>query len=134
MLNRRTLDVIVLASAAVLAACAPSEHAGVGGDVRRELAAAEKSVERWVSAERGGALPSDEVVIGLGYAERLRLGLGSPFRLVEQALHDPRLTPEKQREVAWTLLARTFVGGAYQVDAVALDRAGLGTKIGRAHV
>lgn len=140
MLNaRRTLQLIVLASAAIFTACAAPEHAGIARDVRRELAASDETLDRWVDAQRGGALPSDEVVLGLGYAERLRLGLGSPFRLVELALRDPRLSESARREVAWTLLARTLEGAAYQIDPVALDRAGLGTVanwpgLGRHHL
>ena len=33
----------------------------------------------------------DQLAIALGYLERLRLGLGSPFRLADEALADPRL-------------------------------------------
>ena len=32
----------------------------------------------------------DRLTIGLGYLERLRIGTASPFRLVDEALHDPR--------------------------------------------
>src|SRR3954469_10739970 len=32
----------------------------------------------------------DALTIGLGYLERLRVGTASPFRLVDEALHDPR--------------------------------------------
>jgi hypothetical protein len=40
---------------------------------------------------------SDETrAIALAYFERTRLGLGSPFRLIDQAMHDPRL-PDRWR-------------------------------------
>jgi len=125
MMNlRRHLLALVLATAAALSACGPTPHAGLGPDVHRELHAAEDAVERWMAADRAGSLP-DDVVISLGYVERLRLGLGSPFRLAEMALRDPRLGEASRREVAWALLARTLEGEAYEIDAVALDRAGV---------
>jgi hypothetical protein len=139
MLNvRRHLQLLVLASALAFSGCVP-EHAGLPPDVRRELDAARGTLNGWIALERSGVVPSDEVVIGLGYAERLRLGMGSPFRLAESALRDPRLGEAAQRQVAWALLARTVAGDAYEIDAVALDRIGLGHTthwpgIGRHHL
>src|SRR3954462_14514965 len=43
----------------------------------------------------------DALTVGLGYLERLRIGLGSPFRLVDQALHDSRIDPQLGRRVTW---------------------------------
>ncbi len=62
-------------------------------------------------------------VVALGYAERLRLGLGSPFRLAEQAASDARLPGRLGRQVAWGLLARTARGDAFAVDSLALGDA-----------
>ena len=59
--------------------------------------------------------------IGLGYLERLRLGLGSPFRLADFALSDPRLDDSTRRNVAWALLARLRRGEAYVVDPKVAD-------------
>lgn len=61
-----------------------------------------------------------------GYRERLRLGLGSPFRLAEQALLDPRLDGRARGETAAELVERTLRGDAYQLDAGALLPAGAG--------
>ena len=66
----------------------------------------------------------DVLAISLGYLERLRLGLGEPFRLVDQALHDNRLDSASSSRVAWALLARLRRGDAYAVDPVVLDGAG----------
>jgi hypothetical protein len=68
----------------------------------------------------------DALTIGINYLERMRLGLGSPFRLVDQALDDPRLDadPIMRTHVAWALLARLRRGDAYVVDPSTLD--GLG--------
>jgi hypothetical protein len=129
---------MVLASALAFSGCM-SEHAGLPPDVRRELEAGRSALHSWIALERAGTVPEDEVVIGLGYAERLRLGLGSPFRLVEAALRDPRLSDGMREQVAWALLARTVAGETYEIDAVALDRIGLGSTthwpgIGRHHL
>src|SRR5437762_4484487 len=66
----------------------------------------------------------DELVISLGYLERLEHGLGSPFRLVDEALDDPRLADSARRRVAWALLGRLRRGDAYRIDPIVLD--GLG--------
>jgi hypothetical protein len=135
---RHHFKLLVLASALAFSGCI-SEHAGLPPDVRRELESGRSALNAWIAAERAGTVPADEVVIGLGYAERLRLGLGSPFRLVETALRDPRLGEEMRVQVAWALLARTVSGDTYEIDAVALDRIGLGSTthwpgIGRHHL
>jgi hypothetical protein len=140
MLNiRRQCRLLVLLSAVALSGCVRSEHAGLPPDVRRELEAGRTALNSWIALERAGVVPADEVVIGLGYAERLRLGMGSPFRLVESALRDPRLSETMQQQVAWALLGRTLAGETYEIDAVALDRIGLGHAahwpgIGRHHL
>jgi hypothetical protein len=54
------------------------------------------------------------------YLERQRLGLGSPFRLAEFALRDPRLDSTARRHVAAALLDRTLRGRAYYIDPRAL--------------
>src|ERR1700712_2575633 len=81
-----------------------------------------------VSRPRGER--GDELAIALGYLERLRLGLGSPFRLADEAAHDPRLrgatgaTGATGACTAWALLARLHRGDAYAIDASVLDGAG----------
>lgn len=62
--------------------------------------------------------------IAWGYAERLRLGLESPFRLVESAARDTRITPEERRTISWALLSRIVRGESHQVDPAVLDRLG----------
>src|SRR6185312_13347849 len=46
----------------------------------------------------------DQLAITLGYAERLRHGLGSPFKLVDEALSDPRLDDAASTKAAWGIL------------------------------
>jgi hypothetical protein len=73
------------------------------------------------------AAPADDrrrVAIAWGYAERMRLGLESPFRLIDAADRDPRLTADERRTVAWALLAHVLRGETHDIDPAALD--GLG--------
>ncbi|MDR0787466.1 MAG: hypothetical protein LBG44_06325 [Gemmatimonadota bacterium] len=69
---------------------------------------------------------ADHEVIALGYAERARLGLGSPFRLIEYALRDPDLPDETRTLVAYGILSRALDGATYFVDPRVLERARLG--------
>jgi hypothetical protein len=62
--------------------------------------------------------------IAWGYAERMRLGMESPFKLVEAAARDPRLTPDERRTVSWALLARVLRGESHDIDPAALDQLG----------
>lgn len=113
----RRLTVVLIAT--VLAACggiAPSEFSG---DVQVLLARGEAySVHLARQAPRS---LSDEEVLALGYYERARLGLGSPFRLIEYALRDPGLTPAAHERVAYGVLAQVLDGRTYHVDPVLLD-------------
>lgn len=61
-----------------------------------------------------------EAAVALGYVERLRLGLGSPFRLAEFAMHDPRLSNRVRVRTVWALLDAAHRGNAHAVDARAL--------------
>lgn len=73
-----------------------------------------------------GSPPDDtrRAAIAWGYAERLRLGLESPFRLVESAARDTRLAPDERRTISWALLSRIVRGESHQVDPAVLDRIG----------
>jgi hypothetical protein len=66
----------------------------------------------------------DEITISLGYLERLRLGLGNPFRLVDFAARDTRLSVSNRRRVAWALLGRLRRGDVYEIDPAVLDGIG----------
>lgn len=85
---------------------------------------------RYIAAQRTepAAVALQDAVV-LGYAERLRLALGGPFRLADFALNDPRLDTEARTRTAWALLDAARHGTAYVVDPAALgtvipDRAG----------
>lgn len=120
--------VVVLARAFI--ARAPAR--GAAAAVAPALAAGHRHVDslRWVAmhAARPDAVALEDAVV-LGYAERLRLGLGGPFRLADFALADPRLRPQSRAAVAWALLDAARRGAAHATDPAALaagipDRAG----------
>lgn len=54
------------------------------------------------------------------YLERARLGLGSPFRIVDQALRDPLFTMMERRRLGRAILAVVRDGEAYEVAPEAL--------------
>jgi hypothetical protein len=114
----------------LLAGCARQQDAGAP-DVRREMAAAREAAGRWVASQQDG-LPGDSVIIALGYLERHRMGLGSPFRLIETVLRDARLEETMRRSLASALLERTQARSGAQVDPLSLELLGL-SRLGFLH-
>lgn len=112
----------ILALTLLMQGCSPSEERRLTTDVRRELSHGRDAAQAWRRADAANA--GDSVVIAVGYLERLRLGLGGPFRLIETAMTDPRLSDTMRERVAWSLLAGVLDGHTYDVDATTLDRAG----------
>lgn len=115
---RTTMRCWIVGVAVAAAACGPIDDARIAPDVERGLErgrayAAELAV-------RSMASPDTVEAVAAGYLERLRLGLGSPFRLIEHALLDPRLEPETRRELSWALLQGTLYGESYRIDPGAL--------------
>src|ERR687897_18972 len=70
------------------------------------------------------ATPAESISVGnavaAGYLERLRLGLGSPFRLIDYALADPLLPDSVRHLVGYALLQRTLDGDTYHAPPAAL--------------
>lgn len=98
-------------------------RAGVSAELRR----ARDWSDSLVAVTRERTDPAEIAAItavALGYLERLRLGLGSPFRLADYALRDPRLDDSTRRRVARAIVARTLAGESYVVDPAALDHVG----------
>jgi hypothetical protein len=128
--RRRNLIVSMICLALALGTwgCRSETERRLGQGMRRELQTARAAAARWES-ERADAL-SDMEIVALGYLERLRLGLGSPFRLVDYALADPRLADTLRTRLAFALLERVLEGEAYQIDPVILERMG---TLGGAH-
>ena len=117
-LLRRTMMIAIAIGAA---GCAQSDADRFSGEVRRGLDEGAAAAATWIDEARSSQ-PSDEAVIAAGYLERLRLGLGSPFRLADYALADPRLQPDVRQQVAWAILRKTLERQSYQIDARAFDR------------
>jgi hypothetical protein len=85
----------------------------------------ENAAEELDALTDGG--PSDDLrraAVAWGYSERLRLGLESPFRLIEAAAGDVRLSAEERRTVSWALLAHVIRGETHDIEPAALDLIG----------
>ncbi|HEX6815898.1 MAG TPA: hypothetical protein VF102_09515 [Gemmatimonadaceae bacterium] len=91
----------------------------IAGQLRAGRAYAERLIQHPPALMQTGA--DSERVVALGYLERQRLGLGGPFRLIDYALGDPRLSIATRDSVSWALLARTLDGSADEVNPIALD-------------
>ncbi|MHB1225210.1 MAG: hypothetical protein ACYC2G_14375, partial [Gemmatimonadaceae bacterium] len=111
-----------LAGALVIAvgACRPSD---VGPETARAFDEAREFRQALTaSASLEPVTPADTArLLALGYLERTRLGLGSPFRLIDFALNDPRLPDSLRSRTAWAVLAMVYDGESYAVDPAALD-------------
>lgn len=113
---------------ALVLACSSSLGLAVLAATKRTLDATARlnsAVERLDSLTDGA--PFDDAgraAVAWGYAERLRLGLDSPFRLVEGASRDPRLSAEQRKTVAEALIAHVLGGEGYSMDAATLDGIG----------
>lgn len=113
---------------AMLLAGAMSIAVALFGAERRNAVATARlnSAAEQLDALTAGTLADNHLraAIAWGYAERLRVGLESPFRLIEAAARDPRLTLGEQRTVSWGLLARVLRGTTHEIDPAALDQLG----------
>lgn len=98
----------------------PQMSADTAGQLARATAYFDSTIVL-ARRSRPRGVRGDELAISLGLLERLRVGLGSPFRLVDEALADPRLEPMARDRVAWALLGRLRRGDAYVIDPLALE-------------
>lgn len=99
-----------------------------------ELASATAYFDSTIVLARNGrprGARGDALTVGLGYLERSRLGLGDPFRLADEALHDPRIDSQMAKRVAWAIMGRLRRGDAYVIDPAVLDGAGPWDRDGR---
>lgn len=119
----------LLAIASAAALIAPAARSAVSPDAAGQMRRASAYVDSLVATTRAVDDPSRvpaATAVTLGYLERLRLGIGSPLRLVDYALHDPRLDDSSRTRLAWALLERTMRGDGYAVDPVVF--AGVGPR------
>lgn len=128
--RRRALALVMLATVAAGVAYSRAPEPQLGRAVMAQLADGAWLADSLAASDRASnaATPASATVnarrnaraIALGYLERQRLGLGSPFRLADQARQDPRLDSILRRRLGWALLARTMHEGGYLVDAAVL--------------
>ncbi len=120
LLSRSALALLV---ALIAASC---ERLDVGPELAGELGRARDDARGVlaIAADSASASSADSVtMLAILYLERHRLGLGSPFRLIDYAMSDPRLDDQARRRVGWMLLARTLDGNGHVVDPAALGLA-----------
>jgi hypothetical protein len=120
---------LALAACGVLAGAAGCEGTQTQSSppddpARVENASAEVGRIRMRQHTRPTSLSVDDLVV-LGYMERLRLGLGSPFRLMEEVMNDS-LLPESHRSIATlALLDAASQGHSYALPRSALALVGV---------
>jgi hypothetical protein len=123
VLRGAALLVVALTALVGFGACKAISPSGFSGDVDVLLTRGEAYLAN-LAAQSPDRL-SDPEVLALGYAERVRLGLGSPFRTVDYVLRDPDLPESVKDQLAYGLLARTLAGRSYHVDPIVVDMARL---------
>jgi hypothetical protein len=115
LLPARLLAGVLLALALIVApACDGTEPSAFSADVDGLLRGGVAYADSL--AARGADELTDAEIIALGYLERGRLGIGSPFRLISFLLRDERLEPETRERVAYAVLGQTLRGSGYRVD------------------
>lgn len=141
LVRRISLLVTAVALAVAVLVEAVADRPSVSPDAASSLTRAASYFDSTIVLARNArprGVRGDQLAIGLGYLERLRLGIGSPFRLTEEALRDPRLDPLLSSRVAWGLLARLRRGDAYMSEPVVLDGSNRasdsGVATGSAHI
>src|SRR5262245_51401945 len=90
-------------------------------EVAREMRAGgdfAKTLERTLASTPAESI-SVPNALAIGYFERLRLGLGSPFRLIDYAINDPLLPDSIRHLVAYGVLQRTLDGDSYHAPVAA---------------
>jgi len=131
MIRSRAATIGTLVAALVIAgglavAARGWRRAPMTPEVAREMRAGADFATRLERSLKGAAAESMSVpdVVAAGYLERLRLGLGSPFRLIDYVLADPLLPDSVRRLVAYATLQRTLDGDSYHAPPAALTIAG----------
>lgn len=116
---RGTVKVLVVLATMLTASCGGVPSGEFTGNIQALLAEGESYVRDLPRATADEL--SDQDVIALGYLERSRLGLGSPFRVIDYALRDPSLDLDTRERLAYGILALTLREESYQVDPAVLN-------------
>jgi hypothetical protein len=116
---RRSARVLATLALLVAPGCGGIDQSGFSGDVNVLLARG--AAYSASLTDRRAVNLSDAEIIAIGYLERARIGLGSPFRLIDFALSDPSLPPEVRERLAYAILSQIVQGHVYQVEPGVLD-------------
>jgi hypothetical protein len=117
--SRTAARVIAALAATLVAACGTVEPTGFSGNIQTLLTDGESYV-RVLPRQPSSAL-TDQEVIALGYLERVRLGFGSPFRIIDYILRDPDLSLATRERLSYGILALTLSGETYEVNPAVLE-------------
>jgi hypothetical protein len=115
----RLLLLIALALGAVASAPRPERRASSRAEFR--LATSTYAAIR-AQQQTDPASLNDEQRLHLAYLQRLHLGLGGAFRLIDYALQDPRLSVSGRHTVGNRLLSAVLDGDSYHIEPRALLR------------
>lgn len=123
LLRRSTVKLpIVVVFALVMAALAACRATPVATEFAHDLDGGRAFHTALIIGAADSSAATDSVdALAFGYLERARLGLGSPFRLVDFVLDDPRLPPTERERTAWAVLAMVYDRSSHVVDPAALD-------------
>jgi hypothetical protein len=121
-----TLLLALIAALSWAAATRGARRVPMTREVAREMRAGADFAKQL--GHRVSITPAESIstadAVAAGYLERLHLGLGSPFRLIDYALAD-RMLPDSMRHlVSYALLQRTLDGDDYHAPPAALSLAG----------
>jgi hypothetical protein len=121
-----TLLLALIAAVAWAIATRGTRHVPMTREVAREMRAGADFARHLDEALAKAPAESISVsdAVAAGYLERLRLGLGSPFRLIDYALADPLLTDSVRHLVSYAVLQRTLDGDTYHAPVGALSLSG----------
>lgn len=117
MLRRSLLPLVLLYTTLVLVTSCGRRPSG-------PIASSSTSISATDTATHTDTTTVDPQALGAVYSERLRLGLGSPYRLIETALRDKRLG-DSRGAVARSLLGQIERGAMYEITPLALMAAGV---------
>jgi hypothetical protein len=135
MVVRAGFRLIPLLLLVILMGCEAVAPTGFSRDIDELLARGNSYASSL--ATRPSTQLTDEEVIALGYLERARLGVGSPFRTIAFLRRDVRLSESTRELVSYAILRQAIDGRIYQVDPTVLDATrlvGIRASVGERHL
>ncbi len=120
-IGTRVRSAVTVFAVIVVGACRAPSQPAYHGPAHAQMDRGRADAAAWIALARDGAPIDDGTLVALAYLERLRIGLGSPFRLAEYALRDARLDASLRHRLAWAILARAEARRDYAIEPAALD-------------